>query len=248
MKDYIEDLKLLSVLQCISAPVKEYIDRSSHALVFRRTGSIEYDFRGQRVPLEEGQIMFIPKGTSFTVRQTTPGISRYTVVNFLGDFPIREPKKCVASDLTDLHQRLDKCCTLDPQRDRYALLAHFYEILSQLFESGETAYHSSTTFGLLDPAVTFLQHHLFDPGLSVGSLHSLCGISDTYFRNLFIARFGCSPKKYILQRRLNHAKNLLDSGECAAVSQAARLSGFEDALYFSKVFKARYGYPPSQHP
>lgn len=245
MKENIEDLKLISVLQCISAPIKEYKDRFSHALVFRRTGNIVYDFDGRHVPLDEGQIMFIPKGTTFTVRQITPGISRYTVVNFLGDFPVREPRKCVAADLPGLYQRLDKCCALDPQRDRFALLSHFYEILAQLFERGEAAYHSSATLGLLDPATTYLQAHLFDSELSIGKLHSLCGISDTYFRQLFIARFGLSPKKYVLQRRLSHAKSLLDSGECSTVAEAARLSGFEDALYFSKVFKARYGYPPS---
>lgn len=245
MEKHIEELKLLSVLQCVSAPVRQYIDRPSHALVFRRTGSIEYDFGGLRIPLEEGQIMFLPKGANFTVRQRTEGISRYTVVNFLGDFPLKEPQKCAAADLPELYRRLDLCSTLDPQRDRYALLAHFYEILSRLFEKGETAYHNTATLQLLDPAVDYLQQHLYDPGLSVGTLHSLCRVSDTYFRQLFIARFGVSPKKYVLQRRLSHAKSLLDSGECAGVSQAARLSGFEDALYFSKVFKARYGHPPS---
>ena len=245
MEKHIEELKLLSVLQCVSAPLRQYIDRPSHALVFRRTGSIDYDFGGLHIPLEEGQIMFLPKGATFTVRQTTPGISRYTVVNFLGDFPVKEPQKCAATDLPELYRRLDLCSTLDPQRDRYALLGHFYEILSQLFEKGETAYHNTATLQLRDPAVAYLQEHLYDPGLAVGSLHSRCGISDTYFRQLFTARFGVSPKKYVLQRRLSHAKSLLDSGECAAVSQAAQLSGFDDALYFSKVFKNRYGYPPS---
>lgn len=190
--------------------------------------------------------MFIPKGCTFTVRQTTPGISRYTVVNFLGAFPLREPKKCTATDLPGMYQRLDQCCSLDPQRDRYLLLSHFYWILSALFETPETAYHSTTTFQLLEPAVEHLQQHIFDPGLSVGRLHSLCKISDTYFRQLFIARFGTSPKKYVLQRRLTLAKSLLDSGECSTVAEAARLSGFEDPLYFSKVFKTRYGYPPSR--
>lgn len=245
MKKHIEDLKLLSVLQCTSAPIREYVDRPSHALVFRRTGTIEYDFAGRRMPLEEGQIIFLPKGATFTVRKVTPGISRYTVVNFLGDFPLTQPTKCTAADLTELYRRLDQCAGLDPNRDRYALLANFYAILSHIFEGSETAYHSTKTLHLLDPAVAYLQEHLFDPGLSIGSLHRLCRISDTYFRQLFIARFGLSPKKYVLQRRLSLAKDLLDSGECATVTEAAQLSGFEDALYFSKVFKACYGHPPS---
>ena len=93
----------------------------------------------------------------------------------------------------------------------------------------------------------YLRKHLFDPELSVGQLHPMCNISDTYFRALFAARFGMRPKKYILDRRLAQAKQLLDSGECAQVSEVARLCGFDDDLYFSRVFKNRYGYPPTKN-
>ena len=247
MNKHIEDLKLLSVLQCVSSPVKEYIDRPSHALVFRRTGAIEYNFGGRYMPLEAGQIIFLPKGSSFTTRQTTPGISRYTVVNFMGDLSLTAPKKVsIAGDLTELYTRLDLCCTLDPKKDRFALLSHFYWLLSQLFEETKAPYHSTATLSLLDPAVAHLQTHLFDPNLKIDALPKLCGISGTYFRTLFAARFGCAPKKYILDRRLTHAQQLLSSGECSRVADAARLSGFEDALYFSRVFKNRYGHAPSQ--
>ena len=247
MKFDIDNLKLLNVLQCVSAPYREYRDRPSHALVFRRTGNILYDISGQQIPLLEGQVMFLPKGSDFTVTQTTPGVSRYTVVNFLGDFPLKQPQLLGApANSQQVYAWLDRCCTLDPEHSRLSLLANFYRILAQLFETPQTAYHSRATLQLIAPAVTQLEKQLFDPELKTGSLHSLCGISDTYFRKLFIARYGVSPKKYILDRRLRHARALLGSGECAGVAEAAQLSGFSDPLYFSKCFRERYGYPPSQ--
>jgi len=243
----IENLKLLNVLHCVSAPKRVYQNRPSHALVFRRSGSIEYRFGNKTVPLLEGQVMLIPEGTTFTVTQLTPGISRYTVINFRGALSLTEPLRiCPQRDLSGLYARLDRSAAIDPEREPFALCSHFYWILSQLFEA-EKDYRSSATLHLLDPAVDFLQSHLFDPDLKVGMLHSLCGVSDTYFRSLFAARFGVSPKKHLLNRRLSHAKALLDSGECGSIADVATLAGFDDALYFSKVFKVRYGMSPSQY-
>jgi len=246
MKLDIENLKLLNVLQCVSSPRRIFQNRPSNALVFRRSGSIEYELDGSRIRLDEGQVMLLPKGASFSVTHLTPDRNHYTVINFQGHFAPYAPRKlCPQRDMSELYDRLDQCCTLDPEKDRYLLLSRVYWILSRLFEAAPAPYHSTETLDLIDPAVEQLQKRLFDPGLKVGQLHDFCGISDTYFRALFIARFGVSSKKYVLERRLNQARNLLSSGECANVSEAARMSGFEDALYFSKVFKARYGYCPS---
>lgn len=245
MKIHIENLKVLNVLQFSSSPSRVYRNRPSHALVFRREGSISYDYENKTQLVHPGYVTLIPQGANFTVTRLSTGPSRYTVINFQGDFSLDSlmflrPEM----DMTALYTLLDQCSTLDPEAEQFMLLSHFYRILSQLFEQ-KPAYHSRQTFRLIAPAVACLQERLFDPELKIGSLHTLCGISDTYFRTLFAARFGTSPKKYVLDRRLNQARNLLSSGECGSVSEAARMSGFEDALYFSKVFKNRYGHAPS---
>lgn len=246
MRFDIENLKLLNVLQCVSSSKRVYRDRASHALIFRRCGSIEYDFGSWKQIIREGQIIFLPKGSCFTVTQLNEGISRYTVVNFLGEVSLKQPTVLTTPGEPErLYARLDRCCTLEPEGNSYLLLSEFYWLLFRLFEEQRTSYHSSQTLQLLTPAVEYLQSNLFDPELKTGQLHFLCGVSDTYFRKLFWARYGMSPKKYILDRRLRHARELLVSGECTAVAEAAQLSGFADPLYFSKLFRERYGCPPS---
>ena len=86
---------------------------------------------------------------------------------------------------------------------------------------------------------------MFDPSLRVGELPRLCGVSDTYFRRLFEERFGMPPKKYLLHSRLTQAKAILDSGEYDSIAGVAEAVGFEDGLYFSKAYKAKYGTPPT---
>ena len=95
------------------------------------------------------------------------------------------------------------------------------------------------------PAVDYLQDHIYDAALRIGELHTFCGVSDTYFRKLFIAHFGEGPKQYVLQLRLRRARDILAQGEYSTVTQVAKQVGFDDPLYFSKQFRAAYGCAPT---
>ncbi len=191
-------------------------------------------------------MMLIPKGTVFSATRACEEESAYTIVNFRGNFSLTEAKKLtLGTEMMEIFGRLDRCAAMDPERDRYWLLSDIYGIIAQLAQQEQHSYYSKDTMTLIEPALELLRKKLLDPDLNVEMLHEVCGLSNTYFRSLFVARFGVSPKKYILDRRLIHARQLLESGECRFIREAARLSGFEDPLYFSRIFKARYGYPPS---
>ena len=243
----IENLELLSVLQCTSPTRISVTHRPSHAFVFRRSGAIDYDFGTWKTRQEPGEVLLIPKGTVFSATLASQEESRYTVVNFQGDLSLTEAKKlALGTDTVQIYQLLDHCATMDPDRDRYWLLSDFYRLTAILAQQKQSDTFSQESVALIEPALELIRKDLYNPELKVGLLHVVCSLSDTYFRNLFVARFGVVPIKYILDRRLSHAKQLLESGECRYVSDAARLSGFEDPLYFSRIYKKRYGHSPSQ--
>ncbi|MBQ8040550.1 MAG: helix-turn-helix transcriptional regulator [Lachnospiraceae bacterium] len=54
-----------------------------------------------------------------------------------------------------------------------------------------------------------------------------------------------SPKQYLIQLRMNRALELLTKNEIS-VKEISFACGFTDEKYFSRAFKKRYGYPPSQ--
>lgn len=241
----IEKPEILSILQGPSVVHGVISGRPSHAFVFKLSGESVYTFSGQTLRLSQGQMLFIPQGSSYTVRRVSPGDSRYVLINFRGKLAA-QPEVFHLEDHSSLCARLCKVSLLDTPADRYRAQAVFYEVLGAICEGEKAGYMPAATASRLTPALEYLRENLFDPELKVGQLHSLCGISDTYFRTLFQSRFGVSPKKYILQNRLRRAKAILEHGEYASISQAALLSGFDDPLYFSKVFKQTYGYPPSR--
>lgn len=71
-------------------------------------------------------------------------------------------------------------------------------------------------------------------------------MSEVMFRKLFNIRFGVSPKKYIIQGRMQIAKAMLENGEYESISQVAREVGYDDSLHFSKLFKKFYGVSPTK--
>ena len=56
---------------------------------------------------------------------------------------------------------------------------------------------------------------------------------------------GVTPKRYLIDLRLEHAQSLLNAGYDTVAAVAEKV-GFGDAKNFATAFKKRFGYPPSK--
>ncbi len=68
-----------------------------------------------------------------------------------------------------------------------------------------------------------------------------------YLRKLFKKEMGMSPLEYMTSLRMKSAETLLTAmwTNEYTISEIAQMCGFEDPLYFSRVFKKYYGCSPS---
>ena len=55
-----------------------------------------------------------------------------------------------------------------------------------------------------------------------------------------------SPKQYLLNKRLTRAKELLKETN-ASVFEIANSVGYDDQLYFSRIFKKHIGISPTEY-
>lgn len=69
------------------------------------------------------------------------------------------------------------------------------------------------------------------------------GYATDYVRTLFKKKLGVTPLKYLTELRLKYADNLLKISNMS-VTDVATASGFSDPLYFSKLYKNKYGVSP----
>lgn len=71
-------------------------------------------------------------------------------------------------------------------------------------------------------------------------------IERTYLYRLFKDITGTSPQEYLLDFRIRRACSLL-RGTDLPISDIARSVGYDDALYFSRLFRQKKGRTPTQY-
>ena len=102
-----------------------------------------------------------------------------------------------------------------------------------------TRYHE-----LVAPALKYIKEHYTLPEkLDAETLAAKCGISAQYLRKLFARCYGVSLKDYVINLRPDHAVELMIKGGFG-VETASDMCGFNNAKYFSRFFKERYGMTP----
>ena len=91
-----------------------------------------------------------------------------------------------------------------------------------------------------------IHEHLFDFGLQIQDVRARCGLGNNNVSSRFKHFVGKAPKDYILHHRCALAKRLLYSTD-ATCEQVAFEMGWESPSTFTKTFKKRVGWTPSQY-
>ena len=81
--------------------------------------------------------------------------------------------------------------------------------------------------------------------ISLDELAYLSGRSLSSFKREFQDIYGESPARWIREKRLSKAQQMLRSSSLSVADVAYSL-GFENPTHFSRIFKQQYGYAPSQ--
>lgn len=91
----------------------------------------------------------------------------------------------------------------------------------------------------------YIDEHLNEP-LSLTQLASLCSVSERQFNRLFTEQMDTTPLAYIKGLRVNKACVLLGQTDMP-VQEIAHTTGYDDAFYFSRLFRQQMGLSPSAY-
>ena len=92
------------------------------------------------------------------------------------------------------------------------------------------------------------RQYIDDEYLGIAEINQVavfCNMSEFHFFRSFRQAFGISPYQYILNKRLETAKELLIAGDMSVTDIAAHCN-FPDIFTFSKAFKRRFAVAPSR--
>lgn len=97
---------------------------------------------------------------------------------------------------------------------------------------------------LVNDIIHYLEAH-YPEDITLNSLAQNYFISPTNLSRVFKEETGDSPINHLIKIRLEQAKVLMETEKEITIKEISHLVGYEDALYFSKLFKKYYGQAPS---
>ncbi len=97
----------------------------------------------------------------------------------------------------------------------------------------------------LSHVVTYIRERLSDR-LTMKELTDTACMSQASFYRYFKREMGMSPIEFVLKERVKYAKSLLKN-PLIQINQVCYEAGFEDANYFTRVFKKIEGITPKQY-
>jgi len=113
-------------------------------------------------------------------------------------------------------------------------------------ETREYLFDTKAESALLRKTISFVEKEMSSSDFSVEAVADECNLSIRQFHRRIVEETGMTPNQLFTLVRLRHAKNTLIADSSVTVTELANQTGYSNASYFSKKFKAFYGYSPKQ--
>jgi AraC-like DNA-binding protein len=150
---------------------------------------------------------------------------------------------------TTINKLVKECMSTSITKDALADLT-LQELLvriiqAQTIKSIENTDLSCATNTPISYVIEYIKKNL-NNDISLKKLSSFSSMSATSLYRFFKRELGMSPLEFILKEKLKCAKKLLTSPNIH-INEVCYLSGFENANYFSRLFKKYEGITPKQY-
>lgn len=215
-------------------------NRRWFGLSFCLSGQITYEMNGKFFISNGQRAVLLPQGGTYSLKGNKEGL--FPVINFYSEnfdcneitlIPLKDPQTYIRDFETIQKSYLRGASHLE-------ILSIFYKMLNALSSENKAGAN------ILAPAIQYIENNISDPMLSNTALAKTLGISEVYFRKLFFKRYNISPKQYILDFRIQKAKQMLVETPYTVLS-ISESCGFSTPNHFCRTFKQHTGLTPTQY-
>ena len=143
------------------------------------------------------------------------------IVDFLHEPVLRQPS------VGHIFEKIRLCA--EAEQGDFRIFSLTYELLRQLSAPAKRSVENYAVY-----ARTHLET-MYMTAVSIEDLASTLHIDRRYLTNVFRKSYGISPHAFLMELRLNKAREFLRSG--CSVTDAAAMAGFSDLPNFSKKYR-----------
>ena len=218
--------------------------RRSDGFIYILGGECRYEFSDKRsFKASAGDILYLSEGAVYKMDV----LSRYDFicVNFFFDsdssrrsdvFKPRDTAKC-----ENLFFKLWRSSSGSSLADKMSIA---YKIYAALLSSRMTAYVKGDAREKILEAISLMTAEMGET-VTVAEIAARAGVSEVYFRRLFRSVTGSSPAKYMINYRVERAKELLIE-DYLTLEEISERCGFSSISYFCRIFKDTTGMTPGE--
>lgn len=221
--------------------------RYHHGLAYTMEGTETLTFYDKKIAAVPDSVVYLPKGEKYTIDLIGDHWTGITLdFEIISSEPIRPFCIKLGKNNTLKTNFADAEKAWKRKRPDHNVLckALLYTTFSHMIQQ-EINYLTHESYGKIAEAVDYLHKHYMDRDFKIESLFQISRISPKYFETLFFEQFHMTPKAYVISLKIERARELLIS-EHASVGDIAEQLGYNDIYHFSKTFKAKTGYTPSE--
>ncbi len=224
--------------------------RRDYHILLLNNGSCRATHNGKQYVLSPGNIMLYfpnePQQYVYTQASTALWIhfsgkicsELFSDCGISSGFYSISPKMEILDYFTETIRRFNM-----PGRERFAN-ASLIELIYSVAQANKNGLTSKTDSGILS-ALTYINAN-YNKQITLEQLSKISGYSKSRFSHLFSSLTKTTPIKYCNGIRLKTSLEMLVSTNLS-ITEIALDCGFSDSLYYSKLFKKKYGISPSEY-
>ena len=130
--------------------------------------------------------------------------------------------------------------------ENLAMTSHLYALLSFLVRSSQRRQDQRKEApDCARLAAEYIINHYEEP-ITIEGLAAYASVSHSSLYRRFVKRFQMSPKRFLMEYRVERACAMLTNTNCS-IQEVSNSVGFEDPFYFSRAFKEIKGVSPRQY-
>ncbi|QGQ99398.1 AraC family transcriptional regulator [Paenibacillus psychroresistens] len=142
-------------------------------------------------------------------------------------------------DFNSVYRELNN---MDALADLRTWFMQFCLKINRLIENKRANRKTDMIQGVLD----YIANHYVSSEIGIEMLADKAGLSPGYFGKLFSDSIGKTVTEYIIELRMQHSKQLLET-TLMPINDIAASVGFSNPAYFTTIYKKHFGITPNQY-
>ena len=161
MPKSIENLKIEDIHRGFTKVNSSVTNRKSNSFILRISGSVRYTFTDRTIDVRPGEIIFLPKGSSYSFCLLTGEPCEYVAIRFSAENYKTSPLVYsleAFSDAEEFTNNMVELWKFGSHTDRYKCYSVFYSLLAYIENLEDIAYEDKKKINVILPLFPTSEH------------------------------------------------------------------------------------------